>query len=255
MMDKYYFYQSYYEALKSMKPSVRYAIREAIDEYMFADKEPVFKDVVSKSIWTLLLPTLHKSKIYFANGKLKSKTDANQKQNGSKSEANQKQIKSKTDANVGICSSKEKDKEKDKEITPISPKGTDVDFEKFWKVYPKHISKQEAKKAFLKAIKKVDLDVLINAVKKQSMWVQWQKDNHAFVPHASTWLNQGRWEDEEKVAEGQPEEHHPVEIMKKCPVCGSFDVATKGMYANCLSRDCGCSFIWSYTDGRWKEEA
>ena len=104
-MDKYYFYQSYYEALKGLKASTRYAIREAIDRYMFEDEEPEFKDTLSKSIWMLILPTLRLSKVRYANGKqTKSKDEANQKQNGSKSEANSKQNQSKAEGNPQVCS-------------------------------------------------------------------------------------------------------------------------------------------------------
>lgn len=65
------------------------------------------------------------------------------------------------------------------------------DFELFWKSYPRHESKSSAMKAFKKV--KVDINVLLQAIAQQKNSKQW-KDN--IIPHASTWLNQSRWEDE-----------------------------------------------------------
>ena len=65
------------------------------------------------------------------------------------------------------------------------------EFELFWKSYPRHESKSSAMKAFKKV--KVDINILLKAIAKQKNSKQW-KDN--IIPHASTWLNQSRWEDE-----------------------------------------------------------
>jgi hypothetical protein len=46
-------------------------------------------------------------------------------------------------------------------------------------------------KAFKKV--KVDINILLKAIAQQKNSKQW-KDN--IIPHASTWLNQSRWEDE-----------------------------------------------------------
>ena len=71
------------------------------------------------------------------------------------------------------------------------------DFELFWNEYPRKENKQVAKKSFEKVIKSgVTLDTLLEAVRKHKLSEQWTKDNGQFIPHPSTWLNQGRWEDE-----------------------------------------------------------
>jgi uncharacterized protein YdaU (DUF1376 family) len=68
-------------------------------------------------------------------------------------------------------------------------------FNEFWKIYPKHESKKEAAQAFSKITE--SLEVLIKAIKAQSIAKGWdKKENYGFIPHASTWLNQRRWEDE-----------------------------------------------------------
>lgn len=71
-------------------------------------------------------------------------------------------------------------------------------FNMFWKEYPRKVNKSNAKKAFAKIKKMNDKlfnDILV-AVKMQKQTVNWLKDGGTFIPHASTWLNGQRWEDE-----------------------------------------------------------
>lgn len=70
-------------------------------------------------------------------------------------------------------------------------------FDRFWSVYPRHVNKQGAMKAFDKL--KVDeelLEKMITAVERQKKSEQWSRDNGQYIPHPATWLNQHRWEDE-----------------------------------------------------------
>lgn len=74
-----------------------------------------------------------------------------------------------------------------------------LDFDRFWKAYPL----KKAKQAALKAWKKINPDkqlaeTIISAVEKQKRWEDWIRDNGQYIPHPATWLNQGRWEDEER---------------------------------------------------------
>lgn len=69
-----------------------------------------------------------------------------------------------------------------------------ADFEEFWKHYPRNEGKQKAREAFRKV--DVDVQVLIAAVEQQKLSDQWTKNNGQFIPHASTWLNGKRWEDQ-----------------------------------------------------------
>lgn len=79
--------------------------------------------------------------------------------------------------------------------------GSDADgaFERFWSAYPRKVSKQEAKKAFVKALEKTDIDTMLAAIEAQKNCPQWVKDKGQFIPHPSTWLNQCRWNDETEV--------------------------------------------------------
>ena len=66
-----------------------------------------------------------------------------------------------------------------------------ADFESFWKAYPRHESKSQAMKSW-KATKP-DLQIVLKAIEIQKQGDQWKRN---IIPHASTWLNQRRWEDQ-----------------------------------------------------------
>jgi hypothetical protein len=70
-------------------------------------------------------------------------------------------------------------------------------FERFWATYPRHAGKQAAAKAFAKIDPDEELlGLMLAAVARQRTSDQWQRDGGQFVPHAATWLNGRRWEDE-----------------------------------------------------------
>lgn len=75
------------------------------------------------------------------------------------------------------------------------------DFDAFWDLYPRKVSKGRAQKAFPKARKLVDQSTLIAAVQRYAARVR-GKDAE-FVAHAATWLNDQRWLDQEPEIEGR----------------------------------------------------
>jgi len=86
--------------------------------------------------------------------------------------------------------------------TPLPPKGELFDL--FWKAYPKKVGKDAAYKAFAK--RKPDeqlVKTMIASVRRQADTEQWKKDGGQFIPHASTWLNEGRWQDETEIGAEQ----------------------------------------------------
>ena len=68
-------------------------------------------------------------------------------------------------------------------------------FDEFWSAYPKKVGKKDAQKAFAK-VPKAEWPKLIPSVERQKKSKQWQKDDGQYIPNPSTWLNQGRWDDE-----------------------------------------------------------
>jgi hypothetical protein len=86
---------------------------------------------------------------------------------------------------------------------------TTKQFDIFWKAYPKKVAKGQAERAFEKLKPDESLmKIISSAVENQKKSEQWLKDGGQFVPHAATWLNGKRWEDEVK----------PSPIGKKCRV-------------------------------------
>lgn len=74
-------------------------------------------------------------------------------------------------------------------------------FARFWSVYPRHVAKPNARKAFDK-INPDDglLETMIQAIEQQKRSDQWSRDNGQYIPHPATWLNQRRWEDETPIS-------------------------------------------------------
>lgn len=68
-------------------------------------------------------------------------------------------------------------------------------FEKFWKEYPRKIGKKKSKEKFLKL--KPDnilFRKIMESLELHKKTIQWQ--DIQYIPHAITWLNQERWNDE-----------------------------------------------------------
>ena len=74
-------------------------------------------------------------------------------------------------------------------------------FESFWNAYPRKVGKAQAKKAWNK-IKPNEETVMAIAenIALRIKHGEWSADNKTFIPHASTYLNNSRWEDEVETA-------------------------------------------------------
>ena len=75
-------------------------------------------------------------------------------------------------------------------------------FETFWKVWPKKKAREDARKAFSKV--KVPVEDLLKAVEASISTPDWQKDGGKYIPHAATWLNGKRWQDETTTSASAP---------------------------------------------------
>lgn len=79
----------------------------------------------------------------------------------------------------------------------LTAQGLREAFDRFWAVYPRKVGKDAAWKAFEKRQPDDDLtETMLRAVQQQIQSPAWRKDDGQFIPHPSTWLNQGRWQDE-----------------------------------------------------------
>jgi len=67
-------------------------------------------------------------------------------------------------------------------------------FEQFWQHYTRIIAKRAAQKAFDRLTKDEQTHA-IEAIEEHVAYWKLKGTEMDYVPHASTWLNQGRWED------------------------------------------------------------
>lgn len=87
-------------------------------------------------------------------------------------------------------------------------------FARFWKLYPRKVGKDKALKAWGKLKLTADLyDLIVAALAKHVQQKAWTRDGGQFIPHAATWLNGKRWEDEinleaEAYASAAQSRHH-----------------------------------------------
>jgi hypothetical protein len=68
-------------------------------------------------------------------------------------------------------------------------------FEQFWQHYPRKIAKRAAQKAFDRLTKQEQSDA-VEAIEQHVAYWKLKGTEMDFIPHASTWINQGRFEDE-----------------------------------------------------------
>ena len=70
-----------------------------------------------------------------------------------------------------------------------------MSFDEFWAIYPRRVARKAAMKAFDKAVKDDGLDAVMSGARKQAEYWEKAKTEGKFIPHATTYLNQGRYLD------------------------------------------------------------
>jgi hypothetical protein len=126
-------------------------------------------------------------------------SDADDDKPNDKPNDSQMTNKRQTDDKRMTTSKKKEGKKEEDNVPPVvskdttSPKG-DALFELFWKQYPRHEAKQPAltkwRQFKVDDAKFAEIMAGLDRSKQSRQW----KDG--FIPHARTWLNQRRWEDE-----------------------------------------------------------
>ena len=93
-------------------------------------------------------------------------------------------------------------KTKDKNLSRISQCAPSA-FDAFWSIWLNKRDKKRARKAFDKiAPDAALLETMLAAVKAQNASAEWIEDGGKYIPHATTWLNGERWNDEIKPIDG-----------------------------------------------------
>lgn len=82
------------------------------------------------------------------------------------------------------------------------------EFDEFWAAYPRKTDKGNAKKAWLKALKKKPAEQIIAAAAAYAA----TKPEPKFTAHPTTWLNGERWDDELARSPTEPTRWYPPEV-------------------------------------------
>lgn len=110
--------------------------------------------------------------------------------------AKRKQVVSKTSSKI------KPETETETEVKePPNPQGDSQEFEAFWDVYPSKVGKGQARTAFARALKKADLDVIVQGARSYRDDPKRKSD---YTKNPSTWLNGECWADEKPVEVGRP---------------------------------------------------
>lgn len=86
-------------------------------------------------------------------------------------------------------------------------------FDEFWSAYPRKVDKVHAFKAFKRACKnRKALETMLTALEQHKKTKQWQ--TATLIPHASTWINGKRWEDDLTTLEDKPAQEASYDLER-----------------------------------------
>lgn len=98
---------------------------------------------------------------------------------------------------------------------PIDTTADTAAFESWWEGYPRKTGKAAAAKAYDKARKSATADELMaGLVNACAVWTA-DRTEARFIPHPATWLNQGRWDDEQPAPPGIVDQQRPA-TLRQC---------------------------------------
>ena len=80
--------------------------------------------------------------------------------------------------------------------SPATPSRTSdpIGFAEFWQEYPRKVGKDDARKAYTKALKRATAPRILLAAHRYA--TDPNLPDRQFIPHPSKWLNDGRWDDD-----------------------------------------------------------
>lgn len=110
----------------------------------------------------------------------------------------------------------------------------DEQFTRFWALYPSKKGKKAAWQEWRKLKPSGKLaDLIIAAVQVQVRWPDWTRDGGRYIPNPSTWLHQGRWDDEQKRGVRQAGGATPMPVSDwACPHDPPCDAGTTAFRCN-----------------------
>ena len=206
MRDSMVFYRSFLTALKSLPDDLRAEVLMDILSYGLDGIEPQSNDGVCRAIFELARPQIDANNQRYVNGCKGAeygKMGGRPKKSSDSKNPNETPKKPLRNPNE-TPNDNENENVKEKGIAYAIPKKksarADSDFERFWEIYPKKKSKNQAKKAWEKLKPSSELvSTILDAVENQKRSNDWIKDAGKYIPYPATWLNAGAWEDEMEV--------------------------------------------------------
>lgn len=89
-------------------------------------------------------------------------------------------------------------------------------FSAFWSLYPRKVGKDAAWRAWQKLkLTQEDCTVIAAALEWQKKSEQWTREGGQYIPHPSTYLNAGRWKDEQPGVGVEAPVDRVLELRKK----------------------------------------
>jgi hypothetical protein len=91
-------------------------------------------------------------------------------------------------------------------------------FEEFYAIYPRKVKPDAARKAWKSALNRATAEQIIEGARRLA--ADPNLPEKQFIPHPSSWLNAGSWDDEPlppRATQGQPPPFRPTVVAAKCP--------------------------------------
>ena len=183
MRDSFIFYRSFLKSIQHLDPVEQLELFQAIVQYGLDQHEPEMSRYV-RAVWESIKPQLDANQRKYENGCKGGKPKANHPVTTTEPPHNL------MSNDNGNDNEKENDNAKEEGVMAKPKRDSSILFDQFWNLYPRKTSKQSASKAFAK-LKDIDQQAAINNIARLYAETPVQ-----FVPHAATYLNQGRWEDQ-----------------------------------------------------------
>ena len=81
------------------------------------------------------------------------------------------------------------------------PKNYTPEFDTFWNTYPRKIGKKKAFQAWTSCNgNRPDIQIIVAKIERFKKTEQWKEKGGRLIPHPTTWINRGGWDDEPEVS-------------------------------------------------------
>jgi len=183
MRDSFIFYRSFLKSIQHLDTSEQLELFLAIVEYGLDQREPDMSRYV-RAVWESIKPQLDANQRKYENGCKGGKPKPNQSLTTPEPQANQDVTTPEPPPNL-MYNDNGNDNEKEEGRMKMPKRDSSVAF-----AYPRKTSKQLASKAFAKLSDENQQKAIANIARLYA------NTEVQFVPHAATYLNQARWEDQ-----------------------------------------------------------